>query len=162
MSIALRMRSPARQGTLIVVVLALIAIFMSLILAMTVRVYNTTKGSMAMQQSAQAFCMLQAAKMVVRDAPPAAPLTGADEVGPIANRLMPDRLGWFRISGSGPYEVIAAGGASAAGGAGKNTIDAGDPLVNQYENRWHYRVQYASPGFVVAVQPAAAPADYPW
>lgn len=176
----------SRRGTLLVVVLGLITIFLALMLAITVRVYNSTKTGTSVQQSAQAYIMLQAAKMIIdagnRSSPLVTiplPVTAGDQSdlsSPAgANKPFGDILGWCRIAkdaaATSPpvFWIVAAGGSSAFGTAKVNITD-GDPLRNSYEVRYYYKATYdpakagtdADPRFTIDLQPVVANAGYQW
>lgn len=146
---------PARRGAVMIVVLGLITIILGLLLGLTVKVYNNLKSASATQQSAQAWIMMQAARMVVwrnAGAVPADVTIGNLAAGDIPGKELDDRLGWARIKTTG--EVIACGGSSGANGA-KDTLFSGpDPLRDAMDVRYHYTIAGSPP--TVILHPAQA------
>lgn len=154
-------RAPARSGTVMVIVLGLITIMLGLALGLTARVYIGAKGGVSVQQNAQAWIMMQAARMAIGRgvAIPDAGVTGGDLPAAIPGKELSDRLGWVRIRPIGPpgphtgYDVIASGGASAQGGTKAGAND-GDPVRNAMEVR--YRYVLSLPPVSATLQPAQA------
>lgn len=151
-------RQPARRGTLLVVVLGLITIFLALMLAITVRVYNSTKNSTTLQQTVQAYLMMVGAKKVIAASGP--DCTAGDETGMFAScgRPFVGALGWFHIKASGGM-ILAVGGSSAVDGP-KTSVVSGDPQRNAYEVRLYYAVSGAAPNLVTSLQPVADNSTY--
>lgn len=161
------MRSvPARRGAVMIVVLGLITIILGLLLGLTVKVYNNLKSASATQQSAQAWIMMQAARMIYNHAgamPPAASTTGITignlAVGDLPSKELDDRLGWAHIkvtttAGVETIHVIATGGSSGANGA-KDLVFAGpDPIRDAMDVRYYYTMTGLPAA--AALQPAQA------
>lgn len=154
----------ARRGTLLVVVLGLITIFLALMLAITVRVYNSTKGGTALQQNVQAYLMMIAAKKVsVLEANVTGsftfPLTAGDDPALYTGigRPFADSLGWFHMKNA--TTVVAVGGSSAKGAA-KTSINSGAAERNAYEIRLYYTFGGTAPNLIPQLQPVADNATY--
>jgi hypothetical protein len=144
-----------RSGAVMIVVLGLITIILGLLLGLTVKVYNNLKSASATQQSAQAWIMMQAARMVVwrnAGAVPADVTIGNLAVGDIPSKELDDRLGWARIKTTG--EVIACGGSSGANGAKDASFAGADPVRDATDVRYYYTITGSPP--VVTLNPAQA------
>ncbi len=145
------------------VVLGLTAIFLAMVLAITVRVYNGTMNGVVMQQNVQAWLMMMAARKIVAggSGPPANDITGGVEFGLFTpcGRIMAHSLGWFRIKG-GSTLAIAVGGGSARNGS-KESINAGDSLMNSCEVRLYYTIGVSAP-YAPTLQPIADNSTYAW
>lgn len=157
------------RGTVLVLVLGLTAIMLGLVAGVAARVFLSRRETAALHQNAQAFAMLQAARLAIaaHDGAIAAPLTAGDLApGDLPGRPMADRLGWARIRPDGTpggFDVVAAGGGSASGGA-KTSISAGPALSNAYEIRYAYALRFdpATRGFAIAPRPVLDNGAYPW
>lgn len=149
--------SRARRGTVMVIVLGLITIMLGLALGLTVKVYMGMKGGVVTQQNAQAWIMMQAARMGVTQQPGvfAAGVTAGDlsaaELPP--GKGLADRLGWVRIKPNAPdYHIIACGGSSGAGGT-KAAANDGDAVRNAMDVRYLYTMSAAGSVTLQAAQP---------
>lgn len=145
----------ARRGAVMIVVLGLITIILGLLLGLTVKVYNNLKSASATQQSAQAWIMMQAARMVVwrnAGAVPTDVTIGNLAAGDLPNKDLDDRLGWARIKTTG--EVIACGGSSGANGEKDATFAGPDPLRDAMDVRYYYTITGSPP--TVTLHPAQA------
>lgn len=160
-----------RRGTVLVLVLGLIALFMALLLTATIGVFNTSKALSTLQKNVQSFVMLHAAKLYI-DRPGTLPCTIGDKFSATSFPYHPQahRLGWARITTDGTaWWVIAAGGAtggkSASGKANLNdapgTADE-QALANAMEIRYYYKIESngSANSYFVALQPIAFP--YTW
>lgn len=146
---------PTRRGAVMIVVLGLITIILGLLLGLTVKVYNNLKSASATQQSAQAWIMMQAARMLIErngGAVTADVTIGNLTTSDIPSKELDDRLGWARIKTTG--EVIACGGASGANGAKDATFAGPDPIRDAMDVRYYYTIT-GSPA-TVTLHPAQA------
>ena len=136
-----------QSGVILVVVLGLSAIFLAMLLAITVRVFNNSMRHVVMQQHVQAWLMMMAGRKVVAGSsgPPVEDVTGGVEVNLFnsCGRVLANSLGWFRIRAQSTM-VIAAGGGSARNGT-KDSLDQGDALMNSYEVRLLYSIDQTAP-----------------
>lgn len=151
----------ARRGAVMIVVLGLITILLSLVLGVTVKVYNGIKNGSNVTQNAQAWIMMQAARVYIMNQPTTgmpgvavpwpmdARLTiGNIPVASITGKTMADRLGWAHIRQCGAasdYYIIATGGGSGYAENKGTSISDGDEVRNAMDVRYVYYVKYIAP-----------------
>jgi hypothetical protein len=161
-------RNPSRRGTVLILVLGLITLFMALILSATVRVFNAGKTVATLQKNVQAHLMLQAAKLYVNKV--------GGYTGTIGDKFSSTdfpghpnagRLGWAHIQGG--TEVIATGG-STGGGTGKGSPGSittspltgfEKDLADSMEVRYRYTLTGTGP-FTVTLKEVSDNSAYPW
>lgn len=159
----------SRHGTVLVLVLGLVAILLGLIISVTMRVGNSLRNGATLQQDAQAVILMHAARMIIaaHDGVLGAPLTAGDlSPGDVPGTILGDRLGWVHIKpdpAPTAFEVVAAGGGSGSGQA-KVTVNAGPGLSNAFEVRYAYAMTYdpALRSFAITTRPVADNTTYPW
>ncbi len=147
----------ARRGAVMIVVMGLITILLSLALGVTVKVYNGIKNGSNVTQNAQAWIMMQSARMFLANqvdkglAPwPAAgtALTiGNLQSMDIPNKAMDDRLGWARIKQidtgvTAYYHVMATGGSSGQNGQMALSLTDGDAVRIATDIRYLYHMKH--------------------
>lgn len=150
----------ARRGAVMIVVLGLITILLSLVLGVTVKVYNGIKNGSNVTQNAQAWIMMQAARVYVMNQPMTTPgvpdpwpnnaaLTiGNIPVASISGKAMADRLGWAHIKQYGTaanYYILATGGSSGYAGNKATSLTDGDEVRNAMDVRYSYYLTYTGP-----------------
>lgn len=155
-------RDAARRGAVMIVVLGLITILLSLALGVTVKVYNGIKNGSNVTLNAQAWIMMQAARMCMANqvnkghAPWAAAGTaytiGNIPAASIGGKALDDRLGWAHIQqmdvGANAYwHVLATGGGSGEDGRKEVSLTDGDAVRNAMDVRYQYEMIYDEPVF---------------
>lgn len=159
-----------RRGAVMIVVMGLITILLSLVLGVTVKVYNGIKNGSNVTQNAQAWIMMEAARMsLARQRVAATPLPWATAnsavtignilAADIPDKRLDDRLGWAHIRQVGTatqYYVFANGGGSAGPDTSsppnvfkETTLTDGDPVRNAMDVRYLYFMEYKEPPVVV-------------
>ena len=144
-----------RRGTVLILVLGLITLFMALLLSATIRVYNAGKSMETMKRSVNAYMAMQAAKIYLASGGPT-PVT-------LHTTMTSNKVQWSHINGT---DVIAAGGSTGGFAAGKSSIFATDParsviegqLANAFEIRYHYTITAG----VVELKSVDDNTVYPW
>ena len=161
--------APGRRGTVLILVLGLITLFMALLLSATVRVYNAGKTILTLQKNVQAHLMMQSAKMYIATGhalwlgqcfTSTSPLSKSFPGLPFA-----DRLGWARVNAA-RTDIISAGGSTAGSGIIKMFINdvTGTPsaaerdMRNALELRYHYGIA----GGLITLKPVGDNTLYPW
>lgn len=156
--------APNRRGTVLILVLGLITLFMALMLSATVRVYNSGKAIGALQRSVNAHLMMQAAKMYLAKGG-STPVTIGDTYSPADFPSYPaaNRMTWVHINGT---NVVAAGGSTGGFPAGKSTIFSTDParspVENQISNLFEIRYRYTISAGGVVLKSVDDNTLYPW
>jgi hypothetical protein len=150
----------SRRGAVMIVVMGLITILLSLALGVTVKVYNGIKNGSNVTQNAQAWIMMQSARMflanqVKNGTVPWATSGTALTIGnllstDIPSKAMDDRLGWAHIqqmkTGVDAYwHVLASGGGSGQNGLKAISLTDGDAVRNAMDVRYQYEIIYDEP-----------------
>lgn len=141
-------RQHSRRGAVMIVVMGLITILLSLALGVTVKVYNGIKNGSNVTQNAQAWIMMQAARMYLYNQTAVWPADAALTIGniqssDIPDKMLDDRLGWARIKQIGAateYYVLANGGGSGENGLKASLPGDGDAVRNAMDIRYAYKV----------------------
>lgn len=167
-----------RRGTVLILVLGLITLFMALILSATIRVYNAGKTMGTLSKNVQAHLMMRAATIFIAKAGAiyATPVTIGDTFtgASFPSYPMAHRMGWAHLKGD---YVVAAGGSTggnpgkAAGISTATGSAAEQELSNAMEVRYYYTVTDATPDdnpgpgvgpYTVTLKAVGNNAAYPW
>lgn len=150
-----------RRGAVMIVVLGLITILLSLALGVTVKVYNGIKNGSNVTLNAQAWIMMQGARMCLANqvnnslAPWAVDGT-AYTIGNLPTVSIPkaldDRLGWAHIrqvktSVDAYWHVLVSGGSSGQNELKAVSLTDGDAVRNAMDVRYQYEFIYDEPVF---------------
>lgn len=162
-----RMHPRSRRGTILILVLGLIALFMALMISITIRVYNAGKTVETIRRNAQAHIMLQAAKLYIAEYPilaspdwattPSVTLGDTIPSGAFPAQTLAQNLGWVHITNtsggavSGTYLAIATGGASATVGVGKTALNSGSDIANAFDVRYLYELTFSAPNTFTSI-----------
>lgn len=161
----MRRSQHSRRGAVMIVVMGLITILLSLALGVTVKVYNGIKNGSNVTQNAQAWIMMQSARMFLANqvnkgiapwpASGTAVTIGNLQATDISGKAMDDRLGWARVKqidtgASAYYHVMATGGGSGQNGLKDSSLTDGDPVRNAMDIRYLYHMKHTAvplPGY---------------
>lgn len=161
--------TPSRRGTVLILVLGLITLFMALMLSATVRVYNAGKTITTLQKNVQAYVMMQAAKMYYAQGCSFS-LGDKFDTTSFTGHPQAHRLGWAHISPTTMIDVVATGGASAGWFPARLTnisapcptrTDIENQLASAMEIRYYYQITGLLTGpFDVKLMPVGDNANY--
>jgi adenylosuccinate lyase len=168
----------SRRGTVLILVLGLITLFMALILSATVRVFNASKTMATLQKNVQAHLMMRSATILIARAGAvyATPITIGDTFtsASFPAHSQAHRMGWAHLKGD--YVIAVGGSTGGAPGKGASIATAtGSPseqeLSNAMEVRYYYTVTDAAPDdnpgpgvgpYVVTLKTVGDNSAYPW